>query len=51
MLGGAITGGGWARLSGWDFQPTDATDLDDNVIGTYAEITYRITVNDLVRAT
>jgi hypothetical protein len=51
MLGGGITGGGWARLSSFEFQMTDAADLDENAVGTYADLTYRITVTDLVRAT
>lgn len=50
-LQGAIVGGGWARLADWEFQPTDEADLDADAVGTYAQINFRISVNDLVRAT
>lgn len=50
-LSGVITGGGWIQPSGADYEQTNPQDLDDGAEGTYALVTFRFTVHELIRAT
>jgi hypothetical protein len=50
-LGGAITGGGWIEPTGAEYGQTTPEDLDEDAEGTYAEVMFRFTVHELVRAT
>lgn len=51
QLGTQLITGGNIRPAGAEYQPTTEEDLDGNAIGTYAQVTFRLTVTELVRAT
>jgi hypothetical protein len=50
-LSGVITGGGWIQPAGGDYGQTTPEDLDGNAIGTFAQVDFRFTVHELIRAT
>ena len=50
-IGGTITGGGWIVPASAEYAQTSPQDLDEDAEGTYAEVTFRFTVHELVRAT
>ena len=49
-LGGLFVSGGWIRPSEASYSQTTEADLDNGAEGVYAQVDFRLTVTDLVRA-